>query len=103
MYHDYFLRFDSEAQANSVLFTDLEQVTFNEAGTESTQRKPNYPNIDVIGVIHKPTGVMLQTEYGDQPEMAPIDGWHVNVRSSEAHSELDQYAVTPANPNRVWG
>lgn len=103
MFHDYFLRFESEAQANSVLFTDLESVTFDEAGDESTHRKANYPNIDVIGVIHKPTGKLIESDGIEYPEMAPIAGWHVNVRSTELHPELEAYAVVPAAPVRVWG
>lgn len=103
MFHDYFLRFESEAQANSVLFTETEPVTFDADGTESTHRKANYPNIDVIGVIHKPTGKMIESDGIEYPEMAPIDGWHVNVRSTEQHPELEAYATTPTTPVRVWG
>ena len=66
---------------------------------------PRYKNIDVIGVIHKPTGVMLK--YGDgteYPEMAPLDGWHVNVwvLPDEDVNALEPYVVTPTNPVRVW-
>lgn len=157
MYCDYFLRFESEVQSNSVLFTALDEPVFEmvptgkttmvwvyqgESGDRLTSDRelsaeelgpdgdwegyffvatkqepemvnqktgiktvlqPNYPNIDMIGIIHKPTGVMLQTEEGESPEMKPIDGWHVNVRSTEPCPELEAYAVVPAAPVRVWG
>lgn len=66
---------------------------------------PCYKNIDVIGVIYKATGVMLK--YGDgteYPEMAPLDGWHVNVLvlPDEDADALEPYRVIPTNPVRVW-
>jgi hypothetical protein len=65
-----------------------------------TELRPKYPTlaIDVIGVIYKPTGVMLEE---DTPEMAPLSGWHVNTRG-EMPEALQQYAVIPTNPRRVW-
>ena len=61
-------------------------------------------SIDTIGVIYKPTGNLIQTDMGEQPEMAPIDGWHVNVRLKADHlvPELGTFKVTPANPVRIW-
>ncbi len=157
MYHDYFLRFDSEAQANSILFTTNDEPVFEAVPTgktttvwvyqgESGDRltsdrelsaeelgpdgdcegyffvateqesemanqqtgvktvlQSNYPNIDIIGVIHKPTGKILTADGIEFPEIVPIDGWHVNVRSTEQHPELDAYSVVPAAPVRVWG
>jgi hypothetical protein len=36
--------------------------------------------IDIIGLIYKPTGVMLTDEEGfEYAEQAPITGWHVNT------------------------
>ena len=60
-------------------------------------------SIDTIGVIYKPTGNLIQTDMGEQPEMAPIDGWHVNVRLKADHlvPELGTFKVTPANPVRI--
>lgn len=86
-YIDYLLRFDSEAEATSVLYTD---------------EMPNYPAIDVIGIIYEPTGVIIDTPEGPEEEMAPIPGWHVNVRTTAEAPELNQYEVHPANPVRKW-
>ena len=60
--------------------------------------------IDEIGVIYLPTGAMVSGEDGDEPVMAAIDGWHVNVRttSSDAADALRHLEVTPENPVRVW-
>lgn len=55
-------------------------------------------SIDIIGIIYKPTGKMLDDEV---PEMAPIPGWHVNVRGPEP-DELAKYAVEVKTPARVW-
>jgi hypothetical protein len=63
---------------------------------------PKYAAVDVIGVIYAPTGVMLTTDEGEVPEMAPIDGWHVNVRHTDEASELDAYKVEVKTPARMW-
>ena len=60
--------------------------------------------IDEIGVIYIPTGEVVSGEYGDEPVMEPIDGWHVNVRTmlQDAADALRYIEVTPDNPVRVW-
>ena len=60
--------------------------------------------IDERGVIYLPTGEMVSGEYGDEPVMEPIDGWHVNVRtmSQDVADALRRLEVTPENPVRVW-
>lgn len=75
---DYCLRFNSEAEAVTML-----------TGYEG--------NIDVIGVIYKPTGLM--SEAG--PQMASIPGWHVNVRGGES-KVLQPFVVKVNTPVRVW-
>ena len=89
MYHDMFLKFADQAEADAVLF-------------EGEERRPKYAAVDVIGVIYKPTGKMLTTDEGEVPEMAPIDGWHVNVRHTSEAPELDAYKVEVATPARMW-
>jgi hypothetical protein len=86
---DFFLRFDDIEQAMSVLFTD---------------EQSNYRNIDIIGTIYKPTGKVIKGEDGEYPEMAPIEGFHVNVRleAGEDWEALIPYQVFPENPVRVW-
>lgn len=90
MYQDYYLSFSDETAARAVLYTEDQR---------------NYANIDTIGVIYKPTGEMTQTEMGEQPVMAPIPGWHVNVRLADGEdaSAIEPFKVQPATPMRVWG
>ncbi len=61
-------------------------------------------SVEYIGVIYKPTGETITTDMGEQPEMEPLPGWHVNVRLAADHlvPELDAFKVTPANPVRIW-
>jgi hypothetical protein len=105
MYTDLFLSFPNEATAKSILYRiegALEAT--EEAPAVEGYEVPNFANIDTIGVIYKPTGEMLQGEDGEYPEMAPIAGWHVNVRLvGEDATTLLPYAVTPNSPMRVFG
>ena len=64
---------------------------------------------DTIGLIHKATGVMLTDAEGiEYPEMAPVPGWHVNLRirgdymrdEAEAIDAAD--GVSPVTPHRTW-
>jgi len=91
MYTDFFLKFDNEAAADAVLFDG--------AGEE---RRPKYAAIDIIGTIYKPTDETITTDEGEVPEMAPLPGWHVNVRHNAEASELQQHQVFPNTPIRMW-
>ena len=91
MYTDFFLKFDNEAAADAVLFDG--------AGED---RHPKYAAIDVIGIIYKPTGKMITADEGEVPEMAPVAGWHVNVRHTSKVPELERYRVHPVTPQRMW-
>jgi len=107
---DKYLKFTAELQANSVLYTKVptawsESVSMDEPLVATKwMDKPNYDNIDVIGTIYKPTGTMLTNEEGmEYPEMQAIEGWHINIRNYTDAPELEQYAVVPTIPQRVWG
>lgn len=56
--------------------------------------------VDVVGVIHKPTGETVDTDDGPMPVFAALDGWHVNATDPIVGWEA--YAVAPANPVRVF-
>ena len=99
MYHDMFLKFADQAEADSVLFDEQTNV---QDDIVETFKVPKYAAVDVIGTIYKPTGKMIKTDEGEVPEMAPIDGWHVNVRHTEEAPELDAYKVEVATPARMW-
>ena len=64
---------------------------------------------DIIGLIHKATGNMLTDAEGfEYPEMAPVDGWHVNLRirgdymRDEAEAIDAAWGVSPVTPHRTW-
>jgi len=62
-------------------------------------------SVDYVGVIYKPTGQMIETDMGEQPEMEPLPGWHVNVRLSADRTcpeALQGAIVSPSTPSRVW-
>jgi hypothetical protein len=99
MYHDTFLKFTDEAEANAALYDEQTNV---QGDVVETVLVPKYAAIDVIGTIYKPTGEMIQTDEGEVPEMAPLDGWHVNVRHTAEAPELDAYKVAPKSPVRGW-
>lgn len=82
---DRYLRFDSEAA-----FSSLQLVS-----------KPGSFDINVIGIIELPTGRIN----GDgAPILAPIPGWHVNLRClpDTDLDSLSAFIVTPEHPQRVW-
>ena len=117
---DFYLKLTSEAEMPAVLsaFYTQDYVTnVDDEGVE-TQVADGDPYmvththdyaIDVVGVIHEPTGVTLTDSEGmDYPEVAAVDGWHVNIRlvgdaMREVVEALDgAYGVTPNSPSRVW-
>lgn len=66
---------------------------------------PNYIGtsaVDVVGVIHKPTGEYTTTEEGFRvPVMQVIDGYHVNL-SGDCPADLESFLIEVANPVRVF-
>jgi hypothetical protein len=117
---DFYLKLTAESDMTTVLsaFYQQDYVTnVDDEGVE-TQVADGDPYmvththdyaIDVVGTIHEPTGVTLTDSEGmDYPEMAAVDGWHVNVRlvgdaMRETVEALDAtYGVTPNSPSRVW-
>jgi hypothetical protein len=101
MYTDFFLKFADEAEANAALFTEQTNV---QDDVVKTVLVPKYAAVDVVGVIYKPTGKMLKAKKGEEPmpEMAPLEGWHVNVRHTAEAPELDAYKVEVKTPARMW-
>ena len=99
MYTDYFLKFADEAEANAALFTEQTNV---QDDVVETVLVPKYAAVDIIGTIYKPTGEMIQTDEGEVPEMAPLDGWHANVRHTDEAPELEAFRVFPQTPSRMW-
>ena len=99
MYYDLNLKFVDQAQADAVLFNEQTHV---QDDVVETYKVPKYAAVDVIGTIYKSTDKMLKFEDGEFPEIAPVEGWHVNVRHTAGMPELQAWAVTPKTPSRVW-
>jgi hypothetical protein len=111
-WNDLFLRFVDADAANAALLAagvltetlamlDADGNVLIPAGYAPAQ----HATIDTVGVIYRPTGNEIETELGPQPEMAPLDGWHVNVRLPADYptpESLTAYQVAPANPVRIW-
>ena len=100
---DFYLKLASEASMPSVL-----SAFYDDEG-EFVGNTADYA-IDVVGVIKKPTGVTFTDGEGFvYPEMAALDGWHVNLRLSGDGRRADAEALvaytvdpSPATPARVW-
>ena len=131
---DFYIKLDSEADMPTVLSDfykqDYSTIVDPETGEESLQLEgePYFVSgtadytIDVVGVLHEPTGVTLSDDEGmEYPEMAALDGWHTNIRirggilnkdpeDTEAENTLRDtvealdvsHGVTPDAPKRVW-
>ena len=119
---DYHLKLTDSASMATVLSDfykqDTETTVDEETGEEITTNIGNpylvlntadYA-IDIIGIIQKPTGVILTggAEGLDYLEMQAITGWHVNIRlpndnmSTIVDSIYETYGVAPESPSRVW-
>ena len=118
---DFFIKLASEADMPTA-FADFYRQDYVTVVDEETGEETQTPDgepylvththdyaIDVVGVIHEPTGNTLSDDEGNEyPETAPVDGWHVNVRlvgdaMRETVEALDAlYGVVPNSPSRVW-
>lgn len=85
-----FLRFQNKAAARAVFAEHLIEGEWPAyIGTAA---------VDVVGIIHRPTGNMLDD---DVPEMAPLEGFHINL--SDSVPDLEQYEIdAPTTPARVF-
>ena len=111
LWTDLYLKFDDEQAAHDALVSaGIEQQTqafLAEDGTVLSPAgyAPLNSSVDHVGLIYKPTGETITTDMGEQPEMAALAGWHVNVRlaaDQTCPASLVASQVTPAVPVRVW-
>jgi len=118
---DFYIKLNSEADLPTAFaaFYKQDYVTVVDEETgESTQTPEGDPYlvththdyaIDLVGIIHEPTGNMLTDDEGNEyPETAPVDGWHVNVRlvgdgrREDAEAIDAAYGLIPNSPSRVF-
>jgi len=118
---DFYIKLESEADTPSVLapfyHQDTETLVDDETGEETVvnwgdpymvMQTADYA-IDIVGIISKPTGVMLTDADGNEyPEQVPLDGWHINIRLlndnfREVTEAIDlTNGTSPETPSRVW-
>jgi len=96
--NDFYLKLDAGADMPSVLSAfykqDYSTIVDPETGVESTQieGEPYFVSstadyaIDVVGVLHEPTGNTLTDDGMEYPEMQALDGWHVAHRAASINS-----------------
>lgn len=106
MYKDYYLKFEDEAQALSILYR-MEGIVEadEEIGIEAKEgyQVANFSNISVIGTIYNDDGV-----YDEEGNVlianTAKDGWHVNVRASdrEPFDYLEPFVIDVGSPIRIW-
>ena len=108
---DLCLKFVDEVQANELLYIPVTQsineyledgsAVVTSAVVEGVYTQRYRAILDQIGIIYKPTGTVLE----DILEMAPIDGWHVNLRGTLTTVQVEAltpFIVVPQSPVRVW-
>jgi hypothetical protein len=68
-------------------------------------RYPKDIELDCIGTIFKPTGVMIADDEGNMiPQMESLEGYHANMRGELTTEQEQQLPLIdkPASPYRVW-
>ena len=118
---DFYIRLNSEADLPTAFAAFYKQDTTIEVNPETGEEHTQLEGdpylvstthdyaIDVVGVIYEPTGNTLTDDEGNEyPEMAPVPGWHINIRLIGDARRADveavdvTYGVTPNSPSRVW-
>ena len=117
---DFYLRLNAESDMPTVLSDFYRQDYVTQVDDEGNETQVEDGDaylvthshdyaIDVVGTIQEPTGTMLTDDEGNEyPEMAAVDGWHVNIRLvgdavRDTVEALDtSHGVTPNSPSRVW-
>ena len=88
------LKFADEAQAKSI----MAEYWSDEYGWRTASHTHSlYP----LGVIYRPTGMMLESDGFEYPEMAPIDGYHINF-IGELPEAATPFLVFPENPVNIY-
>jgi hypothetical protein len=94
-----FFRFPDEATGMAAL-TEAGLRFMDEDGNQQFITSSHEHSLDVIGVITR--GGEYDPETGDViTPPTVLDGWHLNYQGPLPEG-WEQYAVTPANPVRVW-
>lgn len=105
---DLFLKFANKTEAESVL-TGIGAKIENGKIAQNASIYGLQTSIDVLfgtGTIYSPTGQMQEVDGMSVPVMAPVPGYHVNVRiiGDFIPPELEPYMMDPepSNPKCVF-
>ena len=92
-----------KAGSKSAMTTALKAAGFIQDAESGALYHPDAA-LDVIGTIYQPTGEVTLVDGQEVPAMAPVPGYHVNVRttSEELVTALDALRTYPVTPVRVW-
>ena len=91
----FFLKFADEAEAIEQLAAYRTEDQWQTASVDHA--------LDVVGAIYQPTGIVITNDDGESyPEMAALDGFHVNLAIAELPESLAPFVVTPSQPARVF-
>jgi len=99
----YYLHTDTEqAMWQALSSAGLAHQIDTENGPMWQPIKPPVIALDMIGTIHAPTGQTLTDEEGNPyPEMAPLPGFHANLKAPEGIEGLPAIEP-PSTPYRKW-
>ena len=104
---DFYLKLANEASMTTVLSDFYAEDT--ETGDSYLLQNTSDYTIDVVGVLHEPTGNTLTNDEGiEYPEMQAMTGWHVNIRllndtvRETVESLNTLHGVSPESPKRIW-
>lgn len=105
-YTTYFLRFESEKEANDML-REVGYRKYNRRTKHYDFSTLNQPgDIDIIGDIYNNDAVFHTTKKGYQILATPAtkkDGYHINiVLKGDLPEDLKPFIVNPTNPTRVF-
>lgn len=92
-----------KADSKSAMTLALEAAGFTQDADSGALYHPDAA-LDMLGTIYQPTGDSVTVEGESVPVMAPVSGYHANVRTtSEAlAAALDGLRLYPETPVRVW-
>lgn len=99
-----YLKFSSKEDMMTSLEASSLTTISPDSGEEIIGGNPLEIRINVLGVLQEPTGAILEDEEGNEyPEMAPVDGYHVNVLVHPDHYQEYLYAfedvvINPTTP-----
>ena len=92
-----------KAGSKSAMATALKSAGFSQDPESGALYHPSAA-LDAIGIIYQPTGETSLVDGEQVPVLAPVPGYHANVRTtSQALADaLDTLRTCPVTPVRVW-